>query len=621
MTLNTLLGVTALWLLAFSAEAASPTVAEPTLAAVAQQPYWQRLLHLDAGGRSRVDDRRFFLSAAARPTAAEELHATLAGARLPVADDPNRHPGCRFPARYRWLQEQGLLTADDGPAISCPDYQQWRQQVSAERVSLIFPAAFMNSPSSMYGHTFLRFDPANAAAGSLWLSWALNFGANISTEDNSLLYAYKGLFGGYPGQFNMMPYYRKIQEYNRMENRDMWEYPLDLSAAEVDRLLEHVWELKEVNFDYFFFDENCSFQLLELLDLVRPDAHLTAAFEWHAIPADTVRAVVNAGMVEGVAYRPANQTRFDALAATLTDAERDLLVRLSRQPTDSAADFERLPAERQRLLVQGAYDYLRLAQDGGVRDADANRRSYQLLQRINRQPAAPLPAPETPTDPVLGHYSGLARAGLGRRAGVMFTELGFRAAYQDLLDADQGFPAGSQLEMGELGLRLYAGGNLKPERFDLVSIRSLPPRSALFQPWSWQVQAGYERVYSDADWRDNGVAQVTGGGGLSYAANRQRTTLFGLLTGRLEFNDRFADPLALGLGLDLGARHDFGALQGIAELNLLQLSNGQLRRQFDLGAQYHLTRQSGVRAGFSRRHHDDGRVDHALLIEYRHHLL
>ena len=114
------------------------------------------------------------------------------------------------------------------------------EQVDAVSVTLVFPAAYMNSPSSMYGHTFLRFDPRQSESGSLWLSWALNFGANIDSDDSSLLYAYKGLFGGYPGQFNMMPYYRKIQEYNRMENRDMWEYPLNLAAEEVDQLLEHL---------------------------------------------------------------------------------------------------------------------------------------------------------------------------------------------------------------------------------------------------------------------------------------------------------------------------------------------------------------------------------------------
>jgi len=36
-----------------------------------------------------------------------------------------------------------------------------------------------------------------------------------------------------------MPYYLKVREYNDMENRDVWEYELNLSPEEIDRLLMH----------------------------------------------------------------------------------------------------------------------------------------------------------------------------------------------------------------------------------------------------------------------------------------------------------------------------------------------------------------------------------------------
>ncbi|MEH6825116.1 MAG: DUF4105 domain-containing protein [Motiliproteus sp.] len=478
----------------------------------AQLPYWQRLLHMNEAGQSRVDDPGFFLAATGAGSAERELQATLNAADQVSSEDPNAHPLCRFPARYRWLEETGQLPTGIRQGLDCPDYNAWRTRVNATRLSLIFPAAYMNSPSSMYGHTLLRFDPPESASESLWLSWALNFGANINSADNSILYVYKGLFGGYPGQFNMMPYYRKIQEYNRMENRDMWEYPLDLSAAEVDRLLEHVWELKEVNFDYFFFDENCSFQLLELLDLIRPEARLTQGFDLHAIPADTVRAVVRAGIAGEVIYRPANRTQFDALVATLSPREQHAVVRLSQAPASPTAFFTQLPAPKQSLLAQAGYDYLRLQKDGEVRDEEANKRSYQLLQMINQLPRVAVPQAKKPADPVDGHFSGLARIGMGQRDQRTYGVLGYRAAYQDLLDADAGFPRGAQLQMGALELRHYSGGTLKLESLELVSIRSLSLRDRLFQPWSWQAKAGLERVYTDTQNSDSLVSQITAGG-------------------------------------------------------------------------------------------------------------
>jgi len=62
----------------------------------------------------------------------------------------------------------------------------------------------------MFGHTLLRLDPAEDANWSDWLSYAVNFGANINSDDNSLFYAWKGLSGGYPGQFIVAPYFGKI---------------------------------------------------------------------------------------------------------------------------------------------------------------------------------------------------------------------------------------------------------------------------------------------------------------------------------------------------------------------------------------------------------------------------
>lgn len=84
--------------------------------------------------------------------------------------------------------------------------------------------------------------------------------------------------GGYPGLFALVPYQEKLSEYRSLENRDLWEYRLNLTQAETERMVEHVWELKQIKFDYFFFDENCSYRLLELLQVARPSLRLTGQF-------------------------------------------------------------------------------------------------------------------------------------------------------------------------------------------------------------------------------------------------------------------------------------------------------------------------------------------------------
>jgi len=224
-----------------------------SLADLAASPRWQALMHVNPGatlrdrGRSYIDDDNYFLAKNGKDDVLAELRATLAA--LEPAKAPER---CRYPARYRFLAGH-LDWQEDAPFAHCEEYSRWRSAVHASRAVLVFPAAYLNSPSSMFGHTLLRLDQGKDSA--VWLSWAVNFGAVSTEADNSFFYIYRGLAGGYPGRFALVPYVQKIQEYSHMENRDMWEYTLDLDQQEIDWLIEHLWELKDINFDYYFFDE------------------------------------------------------------------------------------------------------------------------------------------------------------------------------------------------------------------------------------------------------------------------------------------------------------------------------------------------------------------------------
>jgi len=214
------------------------------------------------GFTSSVDDAHFFYAPDGKTSPQHELDATLA-AFFTTQATGNEHALCRFPARFNWLAEHLQINTGRLPAVNCSDYAAWRGLIHAESVTMVFPTYQLNSPSSMFGHTLLRLDPADDENWSDWLSYAVNFGANITNSDNSMSYAWKGLTGGYPGQFIVTPYFKKIQEYNRIEHRVIWEYKLNLSVAETQIMINHLWELKTINFDYYFYDENCSYRLLE----------------------------------------------------------------------------------------------------------------------------------------------------------------------------------------------------------------------------------------------------------------------------------------------------------------------------------------------------------------------
>ena len=123
------------------------------------------------------------------------------------------------------------------------------------------------------------------------------------------------MFGGFPGRYAVLPFYVKIQEYNNFESRDLWEYELLLSPDEMQWLVLHLWELRPTSFDYYFFQENCSYQMLTLIEAAKPELELTSQFVFHVIPADTVKVLRNlTGLLSEPVFRASALRQFSTCA-------------------------------------------------------------------------------------------------------------------------------------------------------------------------------------------------------------------------------------------------------------------------------------------------------------------
>lgn len=579
---------------------AMPQVAADRLQQLANEPFWLSLGHYEAGKlsgwRSYVDDPKFFLAADGAHNPRAELSATLKAIYAPVVDE-QAHAQCVYPARTRWLRDQLQLT--DLPTLDCKDYKAWFKDVAPDSTVLIFPAAYLNSPSSMFGHTLLRIDPASAKSNdTTLLSYAINFGAYIEGMDNSLLYAWKGLAGGYPGLFALVPYQEKLSEYRSLENRDLWEYRLNLTPEETGRMVEHVWELKQIRFSYFFFDENCSYRLLELLQVARPSLKLTEQFGLTAIPTDTVKAIKAAGLVEKTIYRPSRERELLSRAEPLSKDEQQWVLKVSAdQKQLQDADYLALPSGRRALIQDAAYRLERYRANGLERDAARSQRSFELLQAINRNPPPELEIPR-PGLPEEGHESRTWQLGLGSRDDRAFAEYGLRMAYHDLNDNAYGFPLGAQIEILQLKLRQYEGNDWQVQQLDLATIRSLTPRNALLQPWSWQVTGGLERVpgkHGD----ENLVSHVNGGAGGTWQLT-DGVLGFALGTARIEHNNDFAEFVSPAAGFNTGVlwRNPLGNLS--LEARGDYFANGEVRRSLSLNQQWELSRNLGLRLSAQR---------------------
>ena len=223
------------------------------------------------------------------------------------------------------------------PTPSCPKLERFIESVDAESVSVIFSSYYLSSAASAFGHTLLRINKRSVGKERReLLDTGINYSAQADTS-NAVLYAFKGLFGFFKGEFQRMPYYYKVREYNDFESRDLWEYRLNLPSRSVETLVLHIWELGSTFFDYYYLSENCSYHLLGAIEVAQPSLELLNRLNWPIIPADTVKVLTEVdGLVEYVKFRPSLRGQFRKRWDGLSPAQRDFASALSRDPKTSA---------------------------------------------------------------------------------------------------------------------------------------------------------------------------------------------------------------------------------------------------------------------------------------------
>jgi hypothetical protein len=535
---------------------------------LARSRTWQVLLHYRpmwyGGWRSEADGPGFFKAGPIGKIDPErELVATLAAFRSPaVPFDPARleesqHPQCRFPARWTFLKQALGIDTTRFVEQPCPIYARWRQAMAAEKVSLVYASAYLNSPASMYGHTFFRISRATGEGNPL-LDYIINFAADVDT-DNGLLFAVKGIAGGFKGHFYTMPYYVKIQEYSNMESRDLWEYELALTPEQIERLVAHAWETRTTHFDYFFLSENCSYFLLGLLEAGVPELHLEDRFNGSVIPSDTVRAVLAVpGLVRSVAPRPSLHAVMMSRKAQLGGSETHAADALAADGKLSAPLLAGLVPARQAAVVDAAYDRLRY-KEGGKEPPTATfartERDLLVLRGRTGVPPQPLLVEPSVDAPERGHRTLRMSAGGGvsqKSAGAAasgFEELAFRVAIHDHLDPPRGYVSDAVLEMGNVRLRFDNDRrSVELERADLIHIVSPAPLDSWAPKLSWSARIGGQQLHAlGCEGWGCLAGGASAGGGLATKLGRA-LLLYGLVESELEAGGPLEDHYHIGLG-------------------------------------------------------------------------
>ncbi|HIF5326461.1 DUF4105 domain-containing protein [Acinetobacter baumannii] len=522
---------------------------------------WQRLMYANKNQKSEVTYAGYFLSENGKNNLKEELKADISALFIPTQD--NQSIRCKFPARSQWLIQQLGIQENELPQVKCSEFENWIGQIKPYKATLIYATDFMGNPSSMFGHTLLRLDPKDQQQLNL-VSYAVNYAATVAGNDN-WSYAWKGLTGQYPGEYSLMPYYRKVKEYGDFESRDLWEYELNLSPEETRFLVSHIWEMQHVSFPYYFVSDNCAYRLLGLVDLVKPESHLQEKFNYASIPMETIKAMQQQGLTKAPVYRPALETQLLAQAhqhgASLAKVAHQLAMKPIKESSETLKSFS--PSDQAKILEM-AYDDLYLQFIGRkVEESFAQPQLRQLLalrsqidlDKQRQEPKRPS------TEPTQGHNARNVSLKLGEVQGDKFIEIGHRQAYHDLIDPQGGYRAGTQL--------LFLNGNaqwrddhLKLEQhLDLLEVNSYNPIQPFKTPLTWGFNLGWRQeavhdgVYNDE--KQHGVASFNAQVGYSLADYERKYICYGQVQTYVQAGSNLDKGWRVGVGPTLGCMNQW----------------------------------------------------------------
>lgn len=516
---------------------------------------WQRLMYADQSQNSEVAYDGYFYAKDGKNNLKGELEADVKALFINTAE--NQSIRCKFPARSRWLIQQLNIDTEKLPIVKCPEFDQWINQIKPHKATLIYATDFMGNPSSMFGHTLLRLDPKDQKQLNL-VSYAVNYAATVSGEDN-WSYAWKGLTGQYPGEYSLMPYYRKVKEYGDFESRDLWEYELNLTPEETRFLVEHIWEMQHVSFPYYFVSDNCAYRLLGLIDLVRPNLDLKKQFNYAAIPIETLKAVDQQDLVKEVVYRPALETQLLSQAKQHGTPLAKVAHQVAFQDVGKAQPLlEKYNQHDQAKILEMAYDDLYLQYISRQIDADfAQPQLRQLLaERSQNDVEKQRQEPERPKmQPVEGHHARNLSINVGEVQGQKFIELGHRQAYHDLIDPQGGYRLGTQLLFLNGNIQ-YRDDHLKLEHLDLLTVNSYNPIQPFKSPITWGFNLGRKQEALDhgnfSDDQQHGVVNLNMQVGYSLADYDRRHLCYAQMQSHIQGGRSLDKGWRVGVGPTVG---------------------------------------------------------------------
>ncbi|GAF61917.1 LOW QUALITY PROTEIN: putative outermembrane protein [Psychrobacter sp. JCM 18903] len=594
---------------------------------LAQDTTWRRLLYflmIKFDWEKRHQHGGLFLSKNGQYDSAAELDALLVALANAVAITNNRTVKkntannsvlCRFPARVQWLTD--TLNIDKAMLqVDCPELNEWMQRIAPEQLSIMFAQEYLDNPLSAFAHTLLRIDSKASAAdpSQIHHAVALNYTVGGNPKDNFVVYAIKSMTGRYDNLIEIDPYPARLAKYLQEDERDAWTYQLDLTPAEVQQIMLHVWETKDLKLPYYFTTDNCASEILRLIDVVRPQQHLLSQLPYAVIPSDVVQLLDDEAYLPSTNYTPADSTLRQAQLNKVKEQREQFGYHNSAKQT---------------------INEVKSAQLNTVSSMSADG---QTLLQPN--------IAVSDNNPIDRHPLQLAHMGLGQRGDNNYIDLGLRAGYHDILDRPSGFPQFFDLEGASATLRLYDTDNdtanqpnsVVLQNVTLIRGRSFNPVNSAKKGKTWGASIEATRVNdgSQQDGRDHLVGSLGYESGWSWAFGTPRTgtgemppqLCYTFLSSTAQAGRSINKGFRVGAGVNAGCRYQINnQLRAQAELQLPYWYHGSsdesnARGHYwqpisTLGLQYDIDKKQALRINANYDWQDRVDANEDIQLSYR----
>ncbi|WP_139158954.1 DUF4105 domain-containing protein [Vibrio sonorensis] len=502
-----------------------------------QWDQWSKLLHFK-NGSSTISSSEFFLSENGSFDAEAELIATLS-----AFTSPSTMAHCRYPARYLWVKEN--FGSDLALSLQdCEEYQQWIQHSKTESVSLVYVTGYLGNPASFFGHLMMKFNRQGDNKSDIeLLDTGINFGANAHPDDNPVKYVLYGIFGGYTATYTTATYYLHTGNYAENEQRELWEYELSLTNQEVALIQAHLFELQDVDFNYYFLSDNCSTAFKDILNIVLDQPLDTGIQPWD-MPIDIFHVIPNVlhhgqPLVKKVNQRQSKYSRIQNKYLALSDDEKQQALSIAKDLSElesfmQSGDFSEY--EKAKVLdVLTEYTELLVVTTDETKNNYKEQKRKLLLARLKlnsfnvdwpKSEAKPPHLSQLPINLGIG-------SGYSDDYGGYVSLRGF-GAYYDFLSIDAARLKDSSLTVMDTELHITKD-KLRLKKLDFLNVASLNTNDVdLFENdrLAWQFALSLEQFKCDNDECYRPYFK----GYLGLAARRSNSlTVYSMIGGQVDF--------------------------------------------------------------------------------------